>query len=481
MIKTTQVISTLESIVGTANVIFHPEDLLVYEYDGSIDRGMPQAVVLPSSTEQISNIIMMAASHNIPIIGRGSGTGLSGGSVAALGGIQIVLSKMNHILNIDTNNRTATVEPGVLNWDLDIFARQHNLRYAPDPSSQKACTMGGNIAENAGGPHCLLYGVTSNHILGLEVVLENGEILQLGSPVNDTPGYDLRGVFIGSEGTFGIASKIIVRLLPIPENTKTFLGIFASLDDASDAVSAIIGEGIVPAALEMIDGLAIRALDQVMKTGYPKDAGAVLLIELEGMIEDVDTMGVSVENILLNTGAKSVRTAEDEKERSLLWAGRKGAIGAIGVLAPNYYLVDGVVPRTKIKSIMRTISAYSEEYDLPIANIFHAGDGNIHPCVLFDERQPGMTEKAVHVGEKILEACVSIGGTLTGEHGVGLEKKGQMPLLFSPEDMDTMKRVRDSFAPKNLFNPGKIFPGGPEFDRALQKGAFANAGTGSYV
>ena len=481
MIKTTQVISRLESIVGTTNVVSHPEDLLVYEYDGSIDRGMPQAVVLPSSTEQISNIIVLASSHNIPIVGRGSGTGLSGGSVAALGGIQIVLSRMNHILNIDTNNRTATVEPGVLNWDLDLFARQHDLRYAPDPSSQKACTLGGNVAENAGGPHCLLYGVTSNHILGLEVVLENGEVVQLGNHMNDTPGYDLRGIFIGSEGTFGITSKIIVRLLPIPESTKTFLGTFTSVDDASDAVSAIVGEGIVPAALEMIDGLAIRALEQVIQTGYPKDAGAVLLIELEGMIEDVDAMGTAVENILLNTGAKSVRTAKDETERSQLWSGRKGAIGAIGVLAPNYYLVDGVVPRTKIKSIMRTVSAYSKEYDLPIANIFHAGDGNIHPCILFDQRVPGMTEKAISVGEKILEACVSIGGTLTGEHGVGLEKKEQMPLIFSPEDLHTMKKVRDSFAPKNLFNPGKIFPGGPGFDRSMQKGAFANAGTSSYV
>ena len=474
-------IKGLETIVGKDNVLYHPEDLLVFEYDGSIDKAIPQAVVLPSSTQEVSRVMALAYGEGVPIVGRGSATGLSGGAVAALGGLQLVLTRMNHILEIDTENRLAVVEPGVLNWYLDNYARKHGLRYAPDPSSQKACTIGGNVAENAGGPHCLLYGVTSNHVLALEVVLEDGSVVWLGDKVRDVPGYDLRGVFIASEGTFGLTTQIVVRLLPLPEATKTFLGIFPDVDSASSAVSSVIGKGIVPAALEMIDALAIRAVEEVMKAGYPEDAGAVLLVEVEGMREEVQDMGASVEEVLWESGAREVRVAEDQAERERLWAGRKGAIGALGTLAPNYYLVDGVVPRTKLTPVMQRVSQVSEEFGLPIANIFHAGDGNIHPCILFDEREPGVVKRALEAGAKILEACVEAGGALTGEHGVGLEKKAQMPLVFTKEDMETMKKVRSAFAPRERLNPGKIFPGGPEYEESMQRHAVARAGPESYI
>ena len=340
-------IRSLQDIVGPEFVISHPEDLLVYEYDGSVDRSMPRAVVLPSTADQVSRVLALAFEAGVPVAGRGSGTGLSGGALAAPGGIQIAFPRMNRIVEVDTENRCATIEPGAINLDLDTHVRKFGMRYAPDPSSQKACSLGGNIAENAGGPHCLAYGTTTNHVLGMEVVLEDGTVVQLGGQAREVPGYDLRGVFVGSEGTFGIATRITVRLLPLPETVKTFLGIFPDIESACSAVSAVIGHGIVPAALEMIDALSIRAVQNVTDAGYPEDAGAVLLIELEGLWEEVDEVSREVESALWETGASDVRIAEEDSERERLWLGRKTAFGAFGTIAPNYYLVDGVVPRTR--------------------------------------------------------------------------------------------------------------------------------------
>ena len=450
----------LQGIVGAENVVYHSDDLLVFEYDGSVDRGMPEAVVFPDSTQEVSRVIALSHKAGVPVVGRGTGTGLSGGAIAPPGGIQVAFPRMNHILEVDTENRLALVEPGVINLDLDTHVRKFGLRYAPDPSSQKACSLGGNVAENAGGPHCLAYGTTTNHVLGMEVVLEDGAVVNLGSLARETVGYDLRGVFTGSEGTFGIATKIAVRLLPVPEAVRTFLGIFPDVETACTAVSAVIEHGIVPAALEMIDALTIQAVQKVTDAGYPDDAGAVLLIELEGLQDEVDEIGDEVEAALWETGASQVRTAEAAAEREQLWVGRKGALGALGSIAPNYFLVDGVVPRTQLAPVLGRVADVSRKYNIPIANVFHAGDGNLHPCLVFDERQPGALDRIVEAGTEVLQICVDAGGTLTGEHGVGLEKKEQMPLVFSEEDMAAMVLVRDAFAPDNTMNPGKIFPDG---------------------
>jgi len=450
----------LRDIVGRENLFSHPEDLLVYEYDASVDRAMPEAVVLPSSTEQVSRVLALAYREGVPVAGRGSGTGLSGGAIAPPGGIQVVFTRMNHILEMDPDNLTATVEPGVINLDLDTRARKLGLRYAPDPSSQKACSLGGNIAENAGGPHCLAYGTTTNHVLSMEVVLEDGTIVQLGGPAREVPGYDLRGVFVGSEGTFGLATKITVRLLLLPEMVKTFLGIFPDIESACSAVSAIIGRGIVPAALEMIDSTTIRAVQSVIDAGYPNDAGAVLLVELEGLTEEVEEVSEEVQASLWETGAVDVRMAEEATERERLWVGRKSAFGAFGAIAPNYYLVDGVVPRTRLADVLRLVGDVSRRYGITIANVFHAGDGNLHPCMLFDEREPGILPKAMQAAAELMEYCAEVGGTLSGEHGIGLEKKEFMPLVFSDDDMAVMRLARDAFAPQNRLNPGKIFPDG---------------------
>ena len=462
-----ELLRELGEIVGESNIVFHPDDLLVYEYDGSVDRGIPSMVVLPGNSDEVSRVVALAYQEGMPVTGRGSGTGLSGGAIAAPGGMQIALTRMNRILEVNTANRTAVVEPGVINLDLDNHVRKFGLRYAPDPSSQRACSLGGNIAENAGGPHCLAYGTTTNHVLGMEVVLEDGSMVNLGSPIDEpvreVPGYDLRGAFVGSEGTFGIATKIVVRLLPVPQTVKTILGAFADINDACTSVSSIIAQGIVPAALEMMDANTIRAVQATMEAGYPNDAGAVLLVELEGLAEEVEEDGNRVEAALWDTGAVQVSVAHQEEERVKLWLGRKTAFGAFGNIAPNMYLVDGVVPRTKLTQVLAEVGDIGRQYGIVIANVFHAGDGNLHPCILFDEREPGALERATEASGEILRVCIAAGGTLSGEHGVGLEKKEYMPLVFTGEDMAAMQRVRDSFAPKNRLNPGKIFPDGEPY------------------
>jgi glycolate oxidase len=453
-----RLVRELQAIVGTDGVLHRPEDLLVYEYDATIERGLPQVVVLPTSAEQVSQVVKLAGRHGLPIVARGAGTGLSGGAIPSAGGIMLVTTRLKRILEIDAENRIAVVEPGLVNLSLTTALSPYGLYYAPDPSSQKACTLGGNVAENAGGPHCLAYGVTTNHVLGLEVVLADGRIVWLGGKTADRPGYDLRSLVIGSEGTLAIVTKIILRLLPLPEATITLLAIFDEMEQASQTVSAIIGKGILPAALEMIDRVTMRAVEEAVHAGYPPDADAVLLIEVEGRRDSVQDEADAVRAVCESAGAREVRIGFTPGEREALWAGRKGALGALGRLAPSYYILDGTVPRTKLPQVLRGVYQIGEKHGFSIANVFHAGDGNLHPNIAFDESQPGQAEKVLAVGAEIMRLCVDAGGTITGEHGVGMEKRHFMRWIFTDDDLEAMKRIQVAFASAQRFNPGKIFP-----------------------
>ncbi len=478
------VVRRLERAVGKDAVLWRPEEVLAFEYDGTIERAMPQAVAFPTTAQQVAEVVRIALDAGLPVVPRGAGTGLSGGAVAALGGVVVALTRMKRILEIDAENQLAVVEPGVVNLELSTAAEPYGLYYAPDPSSQRACTLGGNVAENAGGPHCLAYGVTTNHVLGLEIVTPDGDIVELGGRTGQTSGYDLRGLFVGSEGTLGIATKIVLRLLPRPEATRTLLAIFDSVDEASEAVSAIIGHGIVPSALEMIDHLVIKAVVQAMDVGYPDDAGAVLLIEVDGLREAVIEQAIEIKEVCTAQGAREVRVAEEAAERERLWAGRKGSISALGRLAPNYYVLDGVVPRTKLPDVLREVYKLGEQYGFPIANVFHAGDGNLHPNVLFDERRPGETARVLEVGAKIMRLCVDAGGTITGEHGVGLEKRSFMEWIFSEADFAAMANVKTAFGGNDLYNPCKIFPTGTgcgEVNQAKIEHVMKQVGPDAYI
>jgi glycolate oxidase len=438
-------------------VLHTPEDLLVFEYDGTIERGAPQVVVFPDSAAEVAACVRIARRYDLPVVPRGAGTGLSGGAVAAVGGVLIAMTRMHRILEVDVENCTALVEPGVVNLHLSQAVAQHGLYYAPDPSSQRACTIGGNVAENAGGPHCLAYGVTTNHVLGLELVLADGEIVWTGGAARDLPGYDLAGIVVGSEGTLCIVTRALVRLLRLPESTHTLLAIFDSVAQATDAVSAVIAAGLVPAALEMMDDVTLGALAKA-NMGYPKDAGAVLLIEVEGLTEAAAEDAAKVRAVCGECGAREVREATDPADRERLWSGRKGAIGAFGQVAPNYYVLDGVVPRTKLPEVMQGVMRVSRETGFPIANVFHAGDGNLHPCILFDERREGETTRVLDAGETIMRLCVEAGGSVTGEHGIGLEKRDFMPWIFSEADLEAMSRLKAAFGAGERFNPCKAFP-----------------------
>ena len=451
-------IQDLRRIVGEQYVLIEKEDVIVYEQDASILQVMPEMVVLPADAEQVSAVVRAARRANVPIVPRGSGTGLAGGAVPAEGGIVLSLARLNHILQIDLGNRVAIVEPGVINIDVTRAVAKEGLFYAPDPSSQAACSIGGNVANNSGGPHTLAYGVTTNHVLGAEVVLDDGQVVWLGSPVPDSPGYDLCGVFVGSEGTLGIVTKVAVRLLRTRETVRTLLAIFDRIDAATQTVVDITAAGIIPAALEMMDQLTIEAVERGAPVGYPRDAAAILLVEVEGVHEHTERALSLVKAICARNSATEVRIAQSDAERHLLWKGRKGAFGALGTLAPNYYVQDGVVPRSRLPEIMRLISEVSDRYGLRIANVFHAGDGNLHPNILFDMRKPGELDRVMEAGEAILRACVALGGSITGEHGIGLEKKATIGLLFTPEDLEAMTRVRRAFDPDGRFNPAKIFP-----------------------
>jgi glycolate dehydrogenase FAD-linked subunit len=451
-------VGQLRAIVGERHVLVEKEDVIVYEQDGSIFQVMPEVVVLPADVEQVAAVVKAAKQAHVPIIPRGSGTGLAGGAVPAEGGIVLSLARLDRILKIDLENRTAIIEPGVINIDLTKAVAKDGFFYAPDPSSQAACSIGGNVANNSGGPHTLAYGVTTNHVLGVEIVLDDGQVLWIGGELPDTSGYDLRGVFVGSEGTMGVVTKIAVKLMQTRESVRTLLAIYDRMDDATRAVVEITGAGIIPAALEMIDRTTIEAVESGSPVGFPRDAEAVLLVEVEGLREQTERSMQLIEVICQRGGAREVKLARDEAERQRLWKGRKGAFGAMGALAPNYYVNDGVVPRSQLPEIMRRITQISKEFKLRIANVFHAGDGNLHPNILFDMRTPGELERVIEAGAAILNACVELGGSITGEHGVGIEKKAYIGLLFDDNDLEAMRRVRKALDPDGRFNPAKLFP-----------------------
>ena len=450
----------LELAVGERAVLHRDQDLLLYEYDGSIDKGRPECVVFPRRTEEVVEIVRIAAEYDLPIVGRGAGTGLSGGVIPTRGGVMIGFSRMNKILEIDLENECAVVQPGVVNLDITRAVQGHGYYYAPDPSSQKACTIGGNVAENAGGPHTLIYGVTTNHVLGIEAVLPDGTVVQVGGKEQDLPGYDITGLLTGSEGTMALVTKVIVRLMRASEAVETLLAIYDRADDAAATVAELTARAVTPAAVEMMDGVMLRMVEEATHAGFPLDAEAVLLIELEGVREGVAEQLELVNSVCSETGARAVRVAKSPEERALLWKGRKNAFGAVGRVSPTYYVQDGVVPRTRIADTLRHIHRVSEKYGLTISNIFHAGDGNMHPIILFDPRSEDETKRTRAAGEEILKYCIEVGGAITGEHGVGMEKNELMPLLFAEDSLDQMERLMRIFNPDGRLNPGKILPTG---------------------
>ena len=451
-------VQELEKLLGEASVLHKPEDLLLYEYDGSVEKGRPSVVVFPTTTEEVSRVVKLAAKYNAPIVGRGAGTGLSGGALARTGGVMLVFARMNRIVEIDAENQRAIVQPGVVNFELTRSVEPHGLYFAPDPSSWKSCTIGGNVAENAGGPHTLAYGVTTNHVTALELVLPDGEIVRVGSKHGDAPGYDLTGLFVGSEGTLALVTEITVKLSRRPEAVKTLLAIFDSVDDAAESVVDITARAIIPAACEMLDGWTLRVVEDYIHAGFPMDSAAVLLIEVEGLTEAAAAQAAAVTEVCNAHHAREVRVARDNAERELLWKGRKNAFGALGRLAPSNYVLDGVIPRSKLPQTLRRIQQIGTQFGFQIGNIFHAGDGNLHPIVLYDPRDAAQFERAMQASTEIIRYCLEVGGALTGEHGVGMEKSELMPLLFSDADFDLMRRVHDAFNPDCSLNPGKIFP-----------------------
>ena len=450
----------LARIIGEDGVLWRREDLMLYEYDALSSLRQPDVVVFPRKTEDVVQIAKLALRHSLPLVARGAGTGLSGGSVATEGGILLVFSRMKQILEIDLGNQRARVQPGVVNLDLSLAVADDGYYYAPNPSSQKACTIGGNVAENSGGPHTLAYGVTTNHVLGLEVVLPDGEVIHTGASHWDRPGYDLTGLLVGSEGTLGIVTEATVRLSRKPEAVKTLLAIYNRVVDATRTVAAITARGITPAALEMMDGFTLRAVEEASHAGYPIDCAAVLLIEVEGLKEAVEEHADEVEAVCRENAAREVRRAKSAEERDLLWKGRKTAFGAIGRISPNYYVQDGVIPRTRLPEMLEFIAGVEKKYGLHIGNIFHAGDGNLHPLIMYDARDREQTACVVKAAKEIITRCVEMGGSITGEHGVGLEKSNLMPLIFSETDMEFMDRIKKQFNPLGRLNPGKLLPTG---------------------
>ena len=449
----------LRKIVGADGVVARPSELAVYECDGwTIAKSAPDLLVLPRTTAHVSAVLTALERRGIAFVPRGAGTGLSGGCLPLDAPVMICTSRMNRIVACDLANRRVEVESGVVNINVTNAVKAAGYFYAPDPSSQAACTIGGNIAENSGGPHTLKYGVTTNHVLGVELVLAGGEVVELGGPADERLGYDLVGAVVGAEGTAGIVTRATLRLLREPQAHRTLLGIFPNVELATTAVTAIIAAGIIPGAIEMMDQLIIRAVEEAFKVGFPADAGAVLIVEIDGLEAGLTERAERIARILSEAGATEAKLARDEAERALLWKARKRAFGAVGRLAPNYATQDGVVPRTRLPDILRVISMLSNHYKLAIGNVFHAGDGNIHPIVLYDERDPDQVRRAIEVGREILKACVEMGGTLTGEHGIGVEKQDEMPLLFTPDDLIVMSELRQVFDPDGRANPGKVIP-----------------------
>jgi glycolate oxidase len=452
-------VAELREILGEDGIISRPTELRVYECDGwTIEKSAPEVLARPRTTVEVSAVLGMLHRRGVAFVPRGAGTGLSGGCLPVNAPVMICTSRLNRILSVDLANRRVEVESGVVNLHVTNAVKADGFFYAPDPSSQVACTIGGNIAENSGGPHTLKYGVTTNHVLGVELVLPNGEVVELGGPVEERCGYDLLGAVVGSEGTMGIVTRATLKLTREPETHRTLLASFPDVDSATRAVSAIIASGIIPGAIEMMDRLIIRAVEAAFHVGLPSEAGAVLLIELDGLEAGIQERAARVSELVRASGATEVSLARDEAERAALWKARKRAFGAVGRLAPNYATQDGVVPRTRLPEILHVISAVSERHQLRIGNVFHAGDGNIHPIVLYDERDPDQVRRAVAAGRDILKACVEMGGSLTGEHGIGVEKLNEMPLLFSPDDLLVMSELRRVFDPAERSNPNKVIP-----------------------
>lgn len=455
-----ELVAAMQRIVGAKNVIYEPHRLHVFSCDGYVaEPSLPRAVVMPTNTDEVAAVVRWLHQHKIPFLPRGAGTGLSGGAIPLNGEVIISLVKMKKLLSVDFENLRAVVQPGLVNLNLTKLITGEGYYYAPDPSSQSVCTIGGNLAENAGGSHCLKYGVTTNHIVAAKFVLPDGEVIDVGSGFGDPIGYDILGLIVGSEGTLGIATEITVRILKKPQAVKTALAMFDRVEDASNTVSAIIGAGIIPAAIEMMDQLAMQAVDKSnYHVGYPTDIEAVLLIEVDGLAAGLEEDAGRVVEICEQNHVRMVKVAGSEAERSLWWSSRKMAFGAIGRVSPDYIVQDGVIPRTKLTEVLQRIADISCESGLPIANVFHAGDGNLHPLICYDSRIPGETEKAMRVGSEVLRVCVDVGGTITGEHGVGIEKVEEMRYQFGEADLAAQLAMRDVFNPGALCNAGKLIP-----------------------
>ena len=462
MALSSALLKQLEQIVGAAGVVATDEGRMVYEADmHTFYKGAPDVVVLPETTGQVAELVRFCRREHVALVPRGSGTGLIGGAMAPVGGVMVSLTRMNRILDLDLANRCATVQPGLINLWLSQATREHGYYFAPDPSSQMVSSIGGNASTNAGGPHCLKYGITVNHVLGLEVVTGAGEVLTVGGKAHDHPGYDLTGALVGGEGTLGLLTAVTVRLLHVPAGVKTLLASFSAIDDASETVSAIVAAGIIPAALEMIDEIFVRAINEGVGAGYPKGAGAVLLIELDGPTAEIEAQAERIVRICREHAALEVRVAQDEAERALLWKGRKEAAGAVGRMSPSWILQDAVVPRSRLPEIMREVQAIGMRHRLVIANVFHAGDGNLHPMILYNDADPDELERAKLANDELLRACLAMGGSVTGEHGVGLDKASSMPLQFAEADLGFMARFRRVFDPDGIMNPGKLLPSHP--------------------
>ncbi len=448
----------LRSVVGEENVLDAGVNLQLYAYDAYLVERRPDAVVFVRSTEQVAAVVRACNRWGVPFVARGGGTNLSGGTIPVKGGVVIEMIRMNQILEVDAASLRARVQPGVFNLEFGNSLAPLGYQYLPDPASQKAATLGGNVGENSGGPHCFKYGVTTNHVLGLTVVLPDGEIVHLGGKAPDVPGYDLTGAFVGSEGTLGICTEIVARILRLPEGVKTLLAIYDSIEQGSETVSAIVSAGMVPATLEMMDQLVIRAVEGFMKCGFPLDCATVLIIEVDGLKDDLEQQARAIADLCRKHGAREVRVAKDDAERAALWAGRRGAFGAVARITPSYLVCDGSVPRTALPAMLRKVAEIGRKYDLRIPNVFHAGDGNLHPLILFDWRDAEQKARVMKAGMEILEECVRMGGTIRGEHGVGIEKMDAMRLVFSEKELGVQKKVKRAFDPRDLANPGKMFP-----------------------
>ena len=452
------VVKQLTKIVGKENVLAELKDLIAYSYDATPRQEMPDVIVFPRNTADVSAIMKLAHREKLPVVPRGAGTNLSGGTVPFKGGIVLEISRMNRVLEINTANRRVVVEPGVVNLDLQNMLAPLGYFYPPDPASQKSSTLAGNIGENAGGLLCLRYGVTSKYVCGMEIVLADGEVINIGDYVDDSPGYDLRGLFIGSEGILGVVTRLVLHIIPKPEANRTMLAIFDNLEDAGQAVSDIISAGIVPGALELLDQKMCWVIEQSVQAGYPTDSAGVLLIEVAGFADSLNKQVSEIEEICQRSKVKELRIAKTAAERDALWKGRRGAFGAVARICPPYSVCDGTVPRDKLAQALHKVGEIAEKYKVLIANVAHAGDGNLHPLILFDVNKPEEKAAAKKAGDEVLSACIALGGTITGEHGIGLEKLDAMPHLFDPSDIAAMRQVKHVFDPDGILNPGKVLP-----------------------